>query len=79
MSNDNSVHYFSTSVVNWTVAPTLEECRARQEKADRSYRGVLPGFRIWEVPLPIEAEYQIKEYVPQVEGAKEVLRVRYEG
>ena len=62
----NSHHYFATSFVYWRVAETKAEVIEKMDKLDH----LGDTYRIYKVPLPLEAHYRIDNYRPVVEGVE---------
>lgn len=56
-------HYFASSVGEWKVGT---DCPALVRQMQRN--GL--EFTLWRLPVSIKAEYQIRQFVPQVEGAE---------
>lgn len=61
-------HYFATSAFGWHAAKTLREVVNRQHGTDQQGRLKTNVYAVFEVPLPVEAEYEIRNFAPQVEG-----------
>lgn len=54
-------HYYASSVAEWRVHDDIELLMGSMKA------GGFPFVLIW-VPLPIDADYQIDHFVPEVEG-----------
>lgn len=55
-------HFFASSVANWRTSINLDELIKTMKKD--GYQ-----FNLFYVPVPKDAEYDIKMYAPQVPGA----------
>jgi hypothetical protein len=64
-------HFFASSFVAWRVAATKEELIDRMNRLDHCG----DGYRIYKVPLPLEAHYKINYYKPVVEGLEYVEEI----
>lgn len=60
-------HYYAFSVDAWTTASTQSEAK-RKLNANSSHKMTA----LLKVPLPLDAEYDIRFYIPIVEGCKVV-------
>lgn len=56
-------HWYATSIADWRVDDNLETLIARM-------KGLGFDFQIWRVSLPIDAEYRISNYAPEVPPEK---------
>jgi hypothetical protein len=54
-------HFYASSVATWRTNQNVEEL-IKDMKAEKF------PFRVWFVPLPDDAEYNIRMYEPDVEG-----------
>jgi len=68
-------HYFVSSAANWTTDADLGRALKRQAKRDKADK--IGRAWVFRVPLPPNAEYDINEYRPQVEGAEFLDYVTY--
>jgi hypothetical protein len=59
---DRPHHFYASSYCTWKTSYSLAEVIKFMEKEGNSYT-------VWYVPVPDEANYEIKRYAPQVEGA----------
>ena len=57
-------HFFASSWHSWRCSESVEDVI---EKMNRIEPGM--DYMLVYVPLPLEAEYKINHYMPQVEGA----------
>ena len=73
------MHYFSSSILGWNIAPDIDTVIKKQKKTDaRDTRGIKPnGFSIYKVPCAMDAHYGITNYEPDVPGTKLVKRFLY--
>ncbi len=55
-------HYYASSYCTWKTSYSLVEVIKHMEKEGNSYT-------VWYVPVPDDANYEIKRYAPQIEGA----------
>ncbi len=55
-------HYYASSYCTWKTGYSLVEVIKHMEKEGNSYT-------VWYVPTHHDANYEIKRYAPQVEGA----------
>ncbi len=54
-------HYFVSSVAEWKTGTNLEELKKHMIRSGFE-------FAIWKVPGDEDSEYEIRSFVPQVEG-----------
>ena len=66
-------HWSATSFVYWRVAETKEKLIELMDKLDH----MGDGYRIYRVPLPLEAPYEIENYRPVVEGLEYVEEIQH--
>jgi len=59
-------HFFASSVANWMVTTPTRDLRALLKAMDKEGY----PFNLFLVPGPHDADYEIKVYQPQVEGAQ---------
>ena len=71
---DKEVHYFVSSFSHWVVDADLLKA-INKHKREAGERGC--GGNVFIVPLPIEADYKIDHYIPQVEGVQLIAYVEY--
>lgn len=64
-------HFFASSFVAWRVAETKEELIELMNRLDH----LGDGYRIYKVPLHVDAYYKIKNYKPVVEGLEYVEEI----
>jgi hypothetical protein len=70
-SEEEIGHWYVSSTKNWACDYNLRKALVRLRKADsKDYDAV-----IWWVPGPVEAEYEINDYRPTVEGSKYISHV----
>lgn len=63
MSKDKQqFHIMGTSVAEWKTSEDIHEVIRFMDKGGFTYS-------LFYIPLPFDAEYEIKFYVPQVDGA----------
>jgi hypothetical protein len=64
-------HFFLTSVAQWlTTGPDRTLAQAVKAMDKDGY-----PYTIWAIPAPPDADYEIEEYRPKVEGALFMERV----
>jgi hypothetical protein len=69
----------TSSAVHWNTDTDLFQCLMRQWRADRSLKSfTVKGCNVYKVPLPVDAEYEIDNYRPMVEGTILLDYVEYE-
>ena len=61
-------HFYASSIASWRVSEDLETLIKDMKREGYSFAVVM-------VPLPIEADYEITSYMPNVEGC--VLLAEY--
>ena len=64
-NQSDTAHFFLTSVATWlSTGPnqTLRDCVMQMEREGLQYA-------VWFIPLPHDAPYEIRSFVPQAEGA----------
>ena len=61
-------HYFSSSVAEWRVSTDLKKLTEDMKKSGFE-------FTLWRLPVSIDADYEIKYFVPQVEGREYLGKV----
>jgi hypothetical protein len=59
---DQPHHFYASSFCTWKTSPDIREVIKHMEKEGYNYT-------LWYVPAPDEANYEIRWYAPQVEGA----------
>jgi len=59
----NPHHWYATSAAEWRVGDNLETLLAYMKR--QGY-----PFNVFRVSLPLDAEYRIEEYTPQVDADK---------
>ena len=59
---DQPHHFYASSFCTWKTSPDIREVIKFMEEEGYSYS-------LWYVPAPDEANYEIRRYAPQVEGA----------
>lgn len=76
---EGEYHWFASSALNWSTGRTREEVLKRQRKADKpGPMGIgCKACNLFKVPGPVSAEYEIREYRPQVPGTEFVEKVTY--
>ena len=61
MKSQNNFHFFAASFVYWRTSDNIQELIKTMEKLSDPYV-------LFYIPLPLDAEYKINNYVPQIEG-----------
>ena len=63
-------HYFASSVSDWRANKDIREL---VREMDNLREGTAHGeYKIYRVPLPVDAPYDIRNYQPLVEGVEEL-------
>lgn len=70
-------HYFTSSALYWRTDADLFKCLRAQYDADRRSGYTVRGCNVFKVPLPPDADYQIRDYRPLVEGVEFIDYVEY--
>ena len=78
---DGEAHYYVSSATTWKVSTNMQEAMDIVKKADRDVvkRGGYAGtnMTVCFVPLPIDAKYQISDYMPEVDGMVVLASIDY--
>ncbi len=76
--DDQEVHFFASSFLNWSTGSDLAKTLRRQKRVDHESSSLQPkGFNLWRVPGPEDSEYRIDNYSPSVEGAEFIAYLEY--
>ena len=79
MTDETKYHFFASSSLTWHTGVDLLKLINTQKRADRPKTGMRStGFNVFVVPLPIDAHYDIDEYMPTVEGCYWLFGYHYE-
>ena len=65
-------HFFLSSVATWRTGTDLIALLAYMKREGYP-------FSVWWVPVPVDMEYSIKFYAPQIEGSIQMMIYDYEG
>lgn len=79
MTKKQQYHYFATSCLHWNTDEDLLKCLEKQKRKDQNksspYQATMCA--VYKVPLPIDADYEIDNYAPVVEGVELVAKINY--
>jgi hypothetical protein len=67
----DSHHWFASSAKYWRVASTVADLVRKMDRLDHGRS----SYSIYKVPLPLDAEYDIRKYEPDVAGVEFVETV----
>lgn len=80
-ATEGRAHYYVSSASNWKVSTDLfkamSEVKAYDKKMVRNRGMAGSSMTAYWVPLPIDANYNINGYVPEVDGLLAVAHVDY--
>jgi hypothetical protein len=66
MKDENTFHFYASSVADWATTTTTRDLRSLLKLMDKlGY-----SYNLFFVPVAHDADYEIKAYQPQVEGAQ---------
>ena len=61
-NHKQNFHIFGSSIAEWKVSEDIHEVIAFMSRSKYPYS-------LFYVPLPVDAEYEIRHYAPQAEGS----------